>query len=94
MIAISGEYVSTFHAEIERKADDLAFNQIESAILNSEIIEQYPDLGLGERCLVLGFCENIPIHAVLGWRGDKIAIIAVYVPKSPKFIDPWMRRKK
>jgi hypothetical protein len=62
----SGEYVYTFHAEIERRADDLAFYQIESAILNSEILEEYQDLGLGESCLVLGFSENIPIHAVLG----------------------------
>lgn len=90
----NGEYVYTFHAEIERRADDLAFYQIESAILNSEILEEYPDLGLGESCLVLGFSENIPIHAVLGWRGEKIAIITVYVPKPPKFVDPWTRRKK
>jgi hypothetical protein len=91
---ISGAYVYTYHAEIERKADDLAFYQIESSILNGEILEVYPDLGLGESCLVLGFSENIPIHTVLGWRGEKIAIITVYVPKPPKFIDPWTRRKK
>ena len=30
----NGEYVYPFHAEIERRADDLAFYQIESAILN------------------------------------------------------------
>jgi len=91
---INGEYVYTYHAEIERRADDLAFYQIESAILNGEILEVYPDLGLGESCLVLGFSENIPIHAVVGWRGEKVAIITVYVPKPPKFIDPWTRRKK
>jgi hypothetical protein len=44
---INGEYVSTYHAEIERKTDDLAFYQIESAILNGEILERYPDFGLG-----------------------------------------------
>ena len=67
---------------------------IESSILNGEILEEYPDLGIGESCLVLGFSENIPIHAVVGWRGEKIAIITVYVPKPPKFIDPRTRRKK
>jgi len=54
----------------------------------------FANLGLGESCLVLGFSENIPIHAVLGWRGEKVAIITVYVPKPPKFIDPWSMRKK
>jgi len=91
---INGEYVYTYHAEIERRADDLAFYQIESAILNGEILEEYPDIGLGESCLVLGFSENIPIHAVAGWRGEKVAIITVYIPQPPKFIDPWTRRKR
>ncbi len=91
---LSGGYVYTLHADIERKADDLAFYQIEEALLNGQIIENYPDLGLGESCLVLGFSENIPIHIVCGWRGEKIAVITVYVPKPPKFIDPWTRRKK
>ena len=88
-----GDYVYTLHAEIERKADDLTFAQIERALLNGKILEQYPDSGRGESCLVLGFAEDIPIHIVCGWRGDKIAIITVYVPKPPKFIDPWTRSK-
>lgn len=89
----NGEYVYTLHAEIERKADDLTFYQIENALLDGEVLDAHPDLGLGESCLVLGFSENIPIHIVCGWRGEKVAIITVYVPKPPKFIDPWTRRK-
>jgi len=91
---LHGGYIYTLHADLERKADDLAFYQIEEALLNGEIIENYPDLGLGEICLVVGFSENIPIHIVCGWRGEKIAIITVYVPKPPKFIDPWTRKQK
>ena len=91
---LSGAYVYTLHADIERKEDDLAFYQIEEALLKGEILENYPDLGYGESCLVLGFSENIPIHIVCGWRGDKIAIITVYVPKPPKFRDPRTRSKK
>ena len=90
---INGEYVYIYHAEIERRADGLAFYQIEASIVDGEILEEYPDLGIGESCLVLGFSENIPIHTVIGWRGEKIAIITVYVPKPPKFIDPRTRRK-
>jgi hypothetical protein len=90
----NNQYVYTLHAEIERKADDLTFYQIEEAVINGMILEQYPDTGRGESCLILGFSENIPIHIVCGWRGDKIAIITVYVPKPPKFRDPWTRGKK
>ena len=49
------EYDYTLHAEIERKADSLTFYQIEAAILEGEILEQYPDDGRGESCLLLGF---------------------------------------
>ena len=43
-----GRYVYTLHAEIERKADDLTFHQIEQALLTSEVLEQYPDAGRGK----------------------------------------------
>ena len=87
----SNQYVYSLHAEVERKADGLTFAQVEEALLNGEILEQYADTGRGESCLVLGFSGSIPVHAVCGWRGDKIALITVYVPRPPKFIDPWTR---
>ena len=88
------KYAYTLHAEIERKADGLTFYQIETAILGGEILEEYPDDGRGESCLLLGFSDNIPIHVVCGWRGKRIVIITVYVPKPSKFIDPWTRSGK
>lgn len=91
---LSDQYEYTLHAEIERKADDLCFYQIEQAILTGEIIEHYPDDGRGESCLILGFSDNIPIHVVCGKRGERIVIITTYVPKPPKFVDPWTRSKK
>lgn len=90
----NNEYVYSLHAEIERKADELTFHQIDKALLNCEILEYYPDTGRGESCLVLGFADDIPIHVVCGWRGQQLAIITSYVPKPPKFIDPWTRGKK
>jgi len=88
------QYDFTLYAEIQRRADDLCFYQIEDAILTGEILEQYPDDGRGESCLMLGFCDNIPIHVVCGKRGERIVIITTYVPKPPKFLDPWTRSKK
>jgi len=85
------QYVYTQHAEIERRADELTFAQIEEALLNGEILEGYPDTGRGESCLVVGFAGQVPIHVVCGWRGDKVSIITVYMPRPPKFIDPWTR---
>ncbi len=85
------KYVYTSHADIERKADDLTLIQVEEALLNGEILEQYPDTGRGESCLILGYSSNLPIHIVCGWRGERVAIITVYIPGPPKFIDPKTR---
>ena len=85
------QYVYTHHAEIERRAEDLTFAQIEEALLQGEILEQYPDTGRGESCLILGFTGEVPLHMVCGWRGEKVALITVYVPRPPKFVDPWTR---
>ena len=85
------QYVYTLHAEIERRADDLTFAQIEHALLNGETLEQYPDTGRGESCLIVGFVGEVPIHIVCGWRGERVALITVYVPRPPRFTDPWTR---
>jgi hypothetical protein len=85
------DYVYTSHADLERKADDLTLGQVGTALLNGRILEQYSDTGRGESCLILGYAEDVPIHIVCGWRGQKVAIITVYIPKPPKFIDPKTR---
>jgi len=87
-------YVYSYHADVERKTDQLTLIQVEIALLNGEIIEKYLDDQRGESCLILGYADDIPIHIVCGWRGDKIAIITVYIPKPPKFISPRIRGKK
>jgi hypothetical protein len=64
--------------------------QVEEALLNGQILEQYPDTGRGESCLVVGFAGDMPIHAVCGWRGEKIVLITVYILYHLKFMDPWI----
>lgn len=39
------DYVYTSHADLERKADDLTLEQVETALLGGRILEQYPALG-------------------------------------------------
>ncbi len=73
-----------------RRNDKLFFG-LEEALLNGKILEQYPDTGRGESCLVVGFATETPVHIVCGWRSEKIALITVCIPTSPKFIDPWTR---
>ncbi|MFH0926540.1 MAG: DUF4258 domain-containing protein [bacterium] len=90
----NNQYSYSYHADIERRIDELTIGQIEEAILNGKITEQYSDDGRGECCLVVGFAGDIPVHIVCGWRGEKIVLITVYIPRPPKFIDPWTRGDK
>jgi len=85
------QYVYIQHADIERRGDSLTFVQVEEALLSGTILEQYPDTGRGESCLVLGFAGELPIYVVCGWRGEKITLITIYIPKPPKFKDPRTR---
>jgi Domain of unknown function (DUF4258) len=84
-------YGYSHHADLERRADTLTVAQVENALLNGIILEQYPDTGRGESCLIVGFAELTPIHVVCGWRGENIVLITIYIPGPPKFVDPWTR---
>ena len=88
------------HAQRERLADDLDVVEIEQALLNGEILEQYPDDPRGASCLVLGFSAARPIHVVLGWAvrpqpaRPTLRAITVYVPEPPKWSDARTRGGK
>jgi hypothetical protein len=60
------QYLYSLHAEVERRVDELTFAQVEEALLGGEILEQYPDTGRGESCLVVGFAGDVPVHMVCG----------------------------
>lgn len=90
----SGNYVYSLHADRERKHEGLTWQNIITALFAGRILEDYPDTGRGESCLVVGFSGTIPIHVVCGWREDDLVIITVYIPCPPKFIDPFTRREK
>ncbi len=87
----AGAFVISAHADQEAADESIEIAEICKAILNDEILEYYPDTGRGESCLVLGFVNGKPIHIVCGWRRESVVVITVYIPKPPKFKDPWTR---
>jgi len=76
---------------MKRKARGLTIAQVRAALLNGEILEEYPDTGRGESCLVLGLADEQPIHIVCARFGEKIVLVTVYVPEPPNFVDPRTR---
>lgn len=88
-------YEISVHADDERIAEYLTILQLESALLNGEIIEHYLNDPRGESCLVLGFTrEKTPIHIVCGKsRSERLILITVYIPVMPKWRNPYTRNR-
>ena len=88
-----GRYEISIHAQQERLEDDLDVEEIEQAVLDGELLEEYPNDPRGPSCLVGGQAEAKPIHVVLGWAtrkhlGERILrVITVYIPRAPKWKD-------
>lgn len=80
------KYYLSMHGDDARKDDNLLISEIEEAILNGRIIEDYEDTGRGKSCLIAGFTDSgKPIHIVCGKRGNQMVVVTVYIPKPPKF---------
>lgn len=72
--------------------DSLTIRDVESSILNGQILEEYPDTGRGESVLIAGrTVSGTPVHVVYGRRGDYGVMVTVYIPGPPKFVDPFHR---
>ena len=71
--------------------------ELEDALRNGEIIENYPDDPRGAGCLVLGFCGPKPIHAVctIKTEPEELFLITVYDPsKRPdKWTENYRKRR-
>jgi len=90
----SQHYQISLHADDERLADGLSMIEIESALENCQIIENYPDDPRGESCLALGFVKDIAVHFVCGKnRTGRLILITVYIPAMPKWKTPYERNR-
>ena len=58
--------------------------ELEDALSDCEIIENYPDDPRGASCLVLGFCGAKPVHAVCAIKTnpEELLLITVYDPSK------------
>lgn len=75
-----------------RQNDGLSIEQVEYAILHGRVLERYADTGRGESCLVVGYTpEHQPVHVVAGMRGELAVIVTTYIPRPPKFVNPYER---
>ena len=89
---IKEKYFFSHHGDQERQNDNLSIGEVEEALHNGKILEQYEYTGRGESCLVAGFTSRgKPIHVVCGKTTEVLVIITVYIPLPPKFINIYER---
>jgi hypothetical protein len=88
-------YEISLHADDERIADGLTISQLEFVLSRGKILEEYPDDPRGESCLILGFtAEGTPVHIVCGKNpSGHLTLITVYIPKMPKWRNPYERNR-
>lgn len=82
------------HAQLARGNEKITVDDIASAILNGRELEPYPDDPRGESCLIVGQGLDFRWMHVLCGNFDKenLIIITVYIPRLPKWYDPFTRR--
>jgi hypothetical protein len=85
------------HAVVELVLEGWNRRQVEGALLDSEVIEDYPTLHRPlPDCLVLAWVTStIPVHVVVAIDQDldRILLVTVYQPSEEEWEDDWKTRK-
>ena len=86
------QYLIASHAKSRMAERLITTLNIENAIKNGEIIEEYPEDKPCPSILLLGKVKKKPIHIVIGICEDHIRIITEYIPSKEKWINYKKRR--
>jgi hypothetical protein len=84
------------HAQKEAAEEQIGVDDIRHAILTGQELEPYPQDPRGPSCLMVGqdFVGRW-IHVLCGnFDHENLLIITVYLPRMPKWQDPWTRLGK
>lgn len=68
--------------------------EVEKAVMDGDMIEDYPEDARGHSCLILGSGdEDRPIHVVCSPKDDYLAIITAYLPDPARWSKDFKTRK-
>ena len=90
----SGQVRLTLHSHQEMVVDNFLLEDVLTALLHSELLENYPDHKRGACALVGGVApDGRPIHIVCTTAHPMLILITVYEPKPPKWLTPTQRNR-
>ena len=93
----AGDYIITKHGFNRMKEKSITVAILEEALGGDKpkIVEDYPQNRRGASCLILGWNGlNNPIHACIGYAGDRLEVITAYRPTLNKWYPDFSRRRK
>ena len=86
--------ILTNHMLVKMKERGIAYDDVETAILNGEIVTQYEDDKPHPSCLIFGYTRNgKPLHAVASVNKNVLWIITAYFPTLDIWEDNYKIRK-
>lgn len=86
-------YKLSAHASDQAVKRDVDAFEIEEAVIDGEIIEDYPDDKYGPSCLILGKTKAARVLHVQVSYPPHVKVITVYEPSPDKWEDDWKTRK-
>jgi hypothetical protein len=84
------------HAISKLVVEGLDRSHLEAALQTCELIEDYTPVNRPlPDCLVLGFWQEKPVHAVVAvdLERDRVFIVTVYTPSFERWENDWQTRK-
>jgi len=73
----------------------ISMDDVVSALINGEIIEQYPTDYPFPSCLVLGHTKTGKVlHVVCGSNGTELWLITTYIPSPASWSEDFRQRRK
>ena len=91
----NGQFEFSQHATDQSIIRHISVPEIQQAIEESEVIEDYPNDKYGPSCLILGFTQSKrPLHIQCSYPSRPLVkIITLYEPDSSRWINFKTRRK-
>lgn len=79
------QYLLTRHASERAAGRAIRSREIEEAVLNGEVIEDYPQDKYGPSCLILGYtAEKRALHVQVSYP-PQVKVITVYEPSAAEW---------
>jgi YgiT-type zinc finger domain-containing protein len=83
----------TLFARCPRPERMISSNEVETVVVNGELIEDYPQDPRGHSCLMLGFGDaDRVVHVVCSPKDEYLAIITAYLPDPAQWSEDFRRR--